>query len=165
MAKSESTSSSSVSSMFKPFQLENAFIIFAIIYVPVSLLFFNRGVLAETLLILYTLALMLGGALLMARFLLFIAKEANEHNGQYGSVLIMYVLNILLPLLTFKFIAYTVWKLLPCTCERFGLFADGVRMVRDAFYLFNIQQNLTWVAAGSLVLVAVFAMWSVSRKQ
>jgi hypothetical protein len=163
MAKAAQNIRSRITTSLRSFQLENAFLIFAVIYVPVSLLFMDRGVLATALLILYTLALSFAGLLLITRFMVFVAKSANEHNGQYGSLLIIYVFNFLIPILGFKYIVLTVWKMLPCSCGKFGLFADGVRLAHDLLNLFNVQQHLTWMALGSLILVSVFTLWSIKK--
>jgi len=163
MAKSAKDIPAKLANYLRSFQLENAFLIFAVIYLPVSLLFMERGVLATTLLVIYTMLLSLAGLLLITRFMVFTAKSANEHNGQFGSLLIIYVFNFLIPVLSFKYILFVIWKLLPCSCGRVGLFADGVRLAHDMLSLFNVQQNLTWIALGSLILMSVFTLWSIKK--
>lgn len=144
------------------FSLEQAYIVFAVIYFPCALLFNNRGLFAGIILIIYTLVMILVSFVLLGRFVLFLAKQANEHSGMYGSVLVMYVLDMLIPLVMMKFYAVTTLTLLPEQHE--GFMCELVRFVRNFYFTYDVQHNLDLLIMASLVGVGVMALVGVRRE-
>ncbi len=152
----------------RPFALEQAYIIFALIYFPVSFLFMYRGRLAAGLLILYTLVLFAVGLLLIMKFGIYLARSANQHTGRYGSIFVSYLLDAFVPLVMFKLYFSTMWSVLtslPAVTDCWCQFIDFVRNVFVLYDLFGKQTILNNLIIWSLAAVGLFTLWSVSRKQ
>ena len=143
------------------FSLEQAYIVFAIIYFPCALLFDNRGLFAGIILIIYTLALLIASVVMLGKFVLFLAAQANEHSGKYGSVLVMYVLDMLIPLVMIKFFALTAINLLPERHEGFA--CELVHFVRNFYFTYDVQHNLDLLIMASLVGVGAMALLAVRK--
>lgn len=141
--------------------IEQAYIIFAIIYLPFVVLLRNQGFIAESLLNVYTLVLMFVALVMVGRFILFLGKLANEHSGQYGSLWIMYVLDLLIPLVTAKIYGMVVLQMLP---ERHvGILCEIVNFVRSLMWTFHYQQALNILILATLAVFGGFAVWSVGK--
>ncbi len=162
MKKEIVTNRSRLASLYHVLELDRAFIIFSIIYFPVAVLFLNNGIEAEIALFLFTLILGLLGILLIANFLLFLGRSANNHRDNYGSVLAMYVLNLLAPLLMFKIFAYVILRLLPKTHE--GFMCEVKDFVIDIYNILQIQNSLNLIILLSMVTVGWFAMKAVGKQ-
>lgn len=148
-----------LSSVSTDWNLEQLFIIFSIIYVPVAALYLNQGVLAYVILTLFTFALGTVGLVLLARFVYFLSLQADNATGKFGSVFRMYVTNVLSVLLVYKLLAYVIWATLPPYHQ--GILCDIVRFVKDLFYLFNIQTALTTAIVVSLPIALALAVLSI----
>lgn len=144
--------------------LTRAYIIFSLIYIPVSVLFLDKGTLEESILAIYTVAMFVLGLLMITGFVLLLAKSANDHNGNFGTVLVSYLVHVLFPLLTFKAFAYVTWRLLPVTKEK-GLLCDFRKFVIDMFHLFKPQENLNTLIIVSLIIMFAFSLYSVVRNK
>lgn len=141
--------------------LEQAYIIFAVIYLPFVILLRNQGFIAESLLNVYTLLLMVVGVILVGRFIVLLGRMANEHNGQYGSLWIMYVLDLLIPLVTFKIYGMVIMQMLP---ERHvGILCEIVNFVRSMMWVFQYQRTLNLLILATLAVFGGFAIWSIGR--
>lgn len=143
--------------------LEQAYVIFAVIYMPFTVLLSHRGFIAESLLNIYTLALMIVGVILVGKFMVYLGKLANEHNSQYGSLWVMYVLDVLIPLVTFKVYGLVITNMLP---ERHvGILCEIVNFVRSLMWVFQYQRTLNILILATLVVFGGFAVWSVGRNK
>lgn len=142
--------------------LEQGFIIFSVIYLPFAVLLNNQGVVAEALLALYTFVLGAVGLMLIAKFVVLLAKHANDRSGQYGTLLVMYFLNVFFPLVMAKVWGIVIMQLLP---ERHvGLMCDLVRFVKLLMFTFQWQQSLNLIILASLAVFVGMAVWHVGRK-
>lgn len=162
-AKQNSKSSTKVVTSYSNwFDLERSYIIFALLYFPIVVLFINQGLIEKLILVIYTILLGFVGAVLLIKFIMFLVSSANEHKNNYGSILGMYVFDALMPLLMFKVLGYVIVQMLPKTHS--GLLCDLVNFIKDLYYyVFAYQQTLTVVIAASFVSVAALALWSVGR--
>lgn len=141
--------------------LEQAYIIFAVIYLPFAVLLRNQGFIAESLLNVYTLVMMFVALILVGRFVLFLGRLANEHNAQYGSLWIMYVLDVLIPLVTAKVYGMVILQMLP---ERHvGILCEVVNFVRSLMWIFQYQHALNILILSTLAVFGGFAIWSVGH--
>lgn len=147
--------------IFGNLNLEQAYIIFSVVYVPFTVLLLNQGFIPETLIALYTIGLLIVTAILIGRFILLFGKHANEHSGEYGTLFVMYVLDVLIPLLMVKVYAMVIMSLLP---ERHvGLVCEVTHFIRRLFWTFDIHQALNIVILGTLVTFAGLAALSVKK--
>lgn len=146
----------------RPFALEQAYIIFAVIYFPVSYLFLNRGDLAFALLTVYTLVMFTLGLVLIGKFAIYLARSANAHDGRFGSVFISYLLDALVPLVMFKMYFNVTWDLL--TSFHSGCWCQLIDFVRQIFFLYDLfgrQAVLNNLIFGSLAVMGLAAVWSI----
>lgn len=141
--------------------------IFAAIYVPVAILFLNRGVLAEVILALYTFIMAVGTLMMVVKFAIVLAANADGHTGKFGTLYLAFVTYKFLPLLFAKVLAYVYWALLPtCFCRRtYPFLGDLVTFLRDVYWLFSPQYVLNWIIFGGLVVMSLLALWSVGHKK
>lgn len=151
----------SIKNFLKHFPLTRTFLVFSVLYFPITLLFLNRGLLPEVILALYTLLLIVGGILLIFRFLVSLASSANSRNGQVGSLFILYLLNVLFPLLMFKMIAFVILQLLPLTP---GILCEITCFIKDVYLLYSVQNSLNHLIVGSSLPMFLFTLWSVQKK-
>lgn len=141
--------------------LEQGFIIFSVVYLPFALLLSNQGVLAESMLAIYTLALMVTAMVLAAKFLMVFAKHANDRSGQYGTLLIMYVLDLLIPMIMGKVFGFVILQAMPV--RHYGLVCEIVNFVRGLMYTFQYQRTLNILILSTLAAFVLFALWNVGR--
>jgi hypothetical protein len=145
-------------------ELERSFFIFSVIYFPVTWLFlYQEGLVERTILAVYTIVLAVIGLLMLIKFAFFLAEQADNHTGNYGTLLIRYLANMFFPLVMFKAFAYVIFQLLPAEHE--GLVCHFIWLYK-ALYLriFDFQHAISLVILGSAALVWVFVLWSVSKR-
>jgi len=154
----------SESAMTSWFDLERSYLVFAIIYFPVAVLFVSQGAIEHVLLTLYTLVMFFIGLLLVLKFIIFFADAANEHRSNYGSLFAMYVFSVMIPLLMAKVYGYVFIRMMPRTHE--GILCDLKNMALDMYYgVFNYQHTLDILIASSFAVFALMAVWAVGRKK
>lgn len=162
--QSKSETVGRVSGFMRLLELERAFIIFSIIYIPVAWLFLNRGYVEEGLLLIYTLILAIIGVIMVARFALFMADAANKHSGNYGSLLLRYLVDAFIPLVMFKVLGFVFMSILPMDRHR-GLMCDLVRLLRHLYWeTLKVQHSLDLIILVSAALVFGFAVWSIGHR-
>ena len=145
----------------KILELDRAFIVFGLIYLPITLLFLDNGTLAEVTLLIFTILMFTLGAVLISGFILFLSKSANERSANMGSVMMMYVLNMLIPLIVFKFLFYTILKLLPVSHD--GFLCDLKHLTIDMYRIFQPQDTLNLIILFSFALITFFTVKSVNK--
>lgn len=150
-------------SLIQSIEASSSFLVFSIIYIPVAFLFLNRGTVAEVSLAIYTIIMFVWGLFLIGKFILYIAERADSHNGQMGSVLVVYMMNMFIPLVIFKVLGYVGWGLLPISHR--GIVCDMKWYIMDLYRIFNFQHTLTLLIASSLILMALATVWSIMKKQ
>jgi hypothetical protein len=143
------------------FPLTRSFLIFSVLYFPVAILFLNRGALPEVILALYTLVLVVLGLILIARFLVSLASTANSRSGQIGSLFILYLINVLIPLLMYKVLIFVGWQLLPAIP---GILCEITCFIKDLYFLFNVQETLSYVIVVSLLAIFLLTLWNTQKK-
>lgn len=149
---------------FSFFDLTRAYIIFSIVYLPVSLLFIGKGSLEESILAIYTGIMIILGIVMMWGFILLLASSANDHDGEVGSIVVSYVLNFLIPLITFKGFSYVIVRILPAShSDKF--LCDLKKFVLDLYQVYDPQNNLDLIILSSLAIVFVFSLYSVLTKK
>jgi hypothetical protein len=156
-----------LSSVSTDWNLEQLFIIFSIIYIPVAALYLNQGILAYVLLTLFTFALGTVGLVLLARFVYFVSVQADNASGKFGSVFRLYVTNVFAVFLVYKLLGYVIWATLPPYHQ--GILCDIVNFVKDLFFLFNVQTALNTALIVSLPIALGLAVlsiggWTTRRK-
>jgi hypothetical protein len=167
--------SKAIDDVLTRFEARNTFITFAVIYLPVSWLFLGRGALEQTLLVLYTGLMILGGLVLIKNFLKNLIAAANAHDGKYGDLFKSYLIDMLLPLGMFKLFALIGRQLLPYNhegvpqllCQLYDmlgwLYPNFVRGYERPAELVDIQQALGAIIVFSAALMVAFTLWSVAR--
>lgn len=143
------------------YRLERFFLVFAIIYFPVSFLYLNRGFIAEALLTVYTVIMLVAAVMMLMKFCVWLARFANRHEGNFGDLWLIYLLDALFPLLMLKFFVSIAYQLLPPV--HMGIWCEFKYFVINMLNLFSVQQNLSYAILGSLVLLFGFTVWSVRR--
>lgn len=146
----------------KVLELDRVFIILSLIYLPLILLFLENGTLAEITLTIYSAIIIALGVTLLSSFILYLSKSANDNSKNMGSLMLMYVLNVLIPLITFKLVAYVVWKLLPSSHE--GILCDIKYLIIDLYRIFQPQTTINYLVIFSFTLVAYFTLKAVNHK-
>jgi hypothetical protein len=152
----------------RPFVLEQAYIVFALIYFPVSFLFQGRGRFAAALLALYTFVMLAVGVVLIVKFVYYLARSANQHSGRYGSVFVSYILDAFIPLVMFKFFFITLWNILTSWPNMGGCWCQFVDFVKGVYFLYDMfgkQTILTNLIIWSLAAVGLFTLWSVGKRE
>lgn len=152
------------SGIMRLLELERAFLIFSIIYFPVAWLFLHRGILETAILLVYTIVLALVAVLMIAKFVIHLSNSADNHNGNYGSLFSVYVFDALLPLFMLKALGHLIDLMLPVD-RHMGIVCDLVRLFRSLYYgVFSYQYTLSLFIAFSLVVMFVFTVWSVGKR-
>ncbi len=148
---------------FKEFEAEKSFASFLLIYIVVAWLFLGRGVLEETILVLFT-GVMVGAAFyLIFKFVKYLAKAADSRDGKFGSLLVVYILNLLVPLIGLRLFGYTLISILPRNHEGLPkLLCDLFNLFEDLYWgVFEVPQTLDFLMMGSLVLFGLLSVISV----
>lgn len=147
--------------LMRLFELERSFLIFAIIYFPVTWLFLYRGVIEEAILGVYTFVMALIAAILLGKFVVHLGNSANDHDGKFGSLFTVYIFNAFTPLAMLKVFGYVANLILPAD-KHIGLMCDLVRLFRHLYFnIFQWQATLNYLILGSLTVMFIFALWSV----
>lgn len=140
-------------------KLEHVYVVFVPIYILCAVLFRGQGQLPEALLAWFTIVMILVSVLMLVKFVIYAAKLANEGEGKYGSLLVAYLVDALLPMLMLKLYLYVGWLLLPSTHE--GWVCVVTDFIRDLYRLFNFQHSLDVlivVTAAVVGLVGILAI-------
>ena len=152
-----------ISGLMRLLELERSFIIFSVIYFPVTWLFLNRGYLEEFLLGLYTLVMIILSLLMVGKFVLHFANAADKHTGKFGRLFAIYIFNGFLPLVMLKAFGHVLNMILPIDKHQ-GIVCDLVRLFRQFYYdIFHYQTALNYFILGSLAVMFFFAVWSVRQ--
>lgn len=142
--------------------LERSYLIFAVIYFPITILFLRQGIIETLILAIYSILMFLVGLVLIFKFVLFLGKSANEGARNYGSILIMYVIDVLFPLLMAKLYAHVFMQLLPGSAD--GILCNIRCLSKDMYYyLYDFQNTVTVLIIASFVVIVSLALWSVGR--
>ncbi len=145
-------------SRFKP---EQTFLIFSVIYFPIALLLLNKGTLSKVLLMIYTAVLFLLGLFLLVRFVIYLAVAANTRNNKIGTLMLMYIVRVMIPLYMFKFLGLMAVSLLPTSHT--GLMCELKNMFIDLYHLYNVQQSIDFAILLSAIPILLLALWSVNK--
>lgn len=138
-------------------ELIRGFIIFSVIYFPVSVLFINNGKLEELILSVFTFLLALAGITLIAKYLWIVGEFLNESRSNLGDLFKAYFTMAFLPLCMFKVFAYNVLQLLP-TSNANEFYCDIRRFVLGIYQVTDPQFILNYLILGSLVFVGLLAI-------
>lgn len=138
-------------------ELVRGFVIFSVIYFPVSVLFINNGKLEELILTVFTSLLALTGLILIAKYLWIIGEFLNKSRTSLGDLFRSYFTMAFLPLCMFKIFAYNVLQLLP-TSNTTELYCDTRRFVLGIYQVTDPQLALNYLILGSLVFIGLLAI-------
>ena len=162
--KSKSSSDSRIDKISNFFDLERSFIVFSVVYLPVAVLFLNGGWIEQTILAVYTVVMVAVAVMLMIKFALFLSKSATNSDGNYGALFMMYVFQVLIPLLMLKLFGYITISMMPV--RHYDLTCTLKRVFTDLyFYVFKYQSSLDWLIVGTFVVVSGLALWSIGKKK
>lgn len=148
---------------FKNFEAEKSYASFLAIYAVVAWLFLGRGVLEETLLVLFTGVMLTVGVALVVKFFRFLAKAADARDGKIGSLFVFYLLDFLVPLLGFRLFGYVINRVIPYEHDGLPqLLCDLYTMYRDLYYrIFDVAQNLELLILGSFIFMTILTVISI----
>lgn len=148
------------------FEAEKSFGFFFLIYVVVTWLFLNRGPLEETILVLFTGVMIVAALALIARFVKFLAKAADSHDGNYGSLFVVYLFNLLLPLAAIRFFGDVLYSIVPCDCSGFPeLMVDLINLFLKIYnQILHFPRLVDWLIIASLSVFSLAAIVSVGLR-
>lgn len=148
------------------FQPESTFIIFGLIYFPFAALFLDQGLLENVILAVYTLVMFIAAIFLISRFALFVANAANQHSDNYGSLLVMYMLDFAFPVLMLKAFSAVTMMMLPCChcVDKTRLICEVSSFIRTMHATYDVQQILSSVFLVSLLVVGSLTLWAVGKR-
>ena len=139
---------------FSNFRLESSYVVFGLLLMPVSFLFLQGATISRSLLTIYVVIMINLGLILLLRFIVNVARAANNRNGRYGDLLIHFIPSLLFNLIMFKFYGYLFIALMPRNHST--IIYKFSNYVLRYYKILDYQDVLNGIIIGSLIIVAFF---------
>lgn len=146
-------------------KLEYFIYLFLPIYGLLAALFWSAGYYGRVFFVVVSLVFGLLILAVVAKFIFYLANLLNKpQKALPGLLFAKSVFLFIVPILLLKLVGFMMLAMAPGQHPTPGIICDSLMLMRRLYFGFNVQQNLTYLAWGSIALLAIYLFDVLRRK-
>lgn len=134
------------------------------VYLLLAGLFWSAGFYGRSFFVALSLGYIFLILMTMGQFVMYVANVANKKNLFPGLLFAKGVFFFVLPIVLLKLVSFIMITITPIRHPSLGILCDSMALLKRVYFSFGIQQHLSYLLWGSVILLAIYLLDVLRRK-